>query len=143
MIRVSHRVLFKQGEAVDHRPRELPPSFGIYCSAGTSSGSTPLILSWVHLYEMERPQEIGNGAIGREVAVHGHEIPRKNRDDHGDPEVVSEVAILRRSRSDGTPAAVLGLLCRVVEDRGRGPRALRFFSRPLSFCHGDEGTVVG
>ena len=137
---LSHHVLFKQREAVDHRPRVLPPSFGIYCSVGTSSDSTPLILFWVHLHEMESPQEMGNGAIGREVAVRGHEVPRENRDDHGDPKIVSEATILRRSRSDGAPAAVLDLLRRVVEVRGRGPRALRVFSLPLSFRHGDEGT---
>ena len=140
MSHVSHHVLFKQGKAVDHRPQVLPPSFCICCSAGTSSSSTPLILFWVDLHEMESPQEMGNGAIGQEVAVHGHEVPRENRDDHGDPKIVAEAAILRRSRSDGTPAAVLDLLRRVVEVRGRGPRALRVFSHPLSFRHGDEGT---
>ena len=99
MSHVSHHVLFKQGKAVDHRPQVLPPSFCICCSAGTSSSSTPLILFWVDLHEMESPQEMGNGVIGREVAVRGHEIPRENRDDHGGPKIVAEAAILCRSLS--------------------------------------------
>ena len=76
------------------------------------------------------------GPVGREVAVRGQHVPAEERDDDGDAEVVAEPAIFRPRRSNGRAAAVLDLLCSVVEVGRAGLGALGLLPLPFRLGHG-------
>ena len=80
-----------------------------------------------------------DSAVGGEVVVRYHQVPCDQRDNHRDPKEISEAAIFRRVRTHSVAAAVLHLLRRSVEIRGRGFGALGSLPLPLVFGHGWQG----
>ena len=70
------------------------------------------------------------------MVVRDQHVPCKERDDDGEIELVAEPAILCLARSNGSAAAVLHLLCGVVEVKRVGLRALGPLHLPLVLGHG-------